>query len=60
MYQSHSSVEKDASFSAQGYAKGPTFLYIEVDNLDDAISATNGAKVIMQSERLFTEHARSE
>jgi len=53
MYQSHSSVEKDASFSAQGYAKGPTFLYIEVDNLDDAISATNGAKVIMPERKAF-------
>jgi hypothetical protein len=31
MYQSYASLEKDSSFSAQGYAKGPAFLYIEVD-----------------------------
>ena len=47
MYQSYTSVEKDSSFLAQGYAKGPTFLYIEVDSLDDVIMATKGAMVVM-------------
>ena len=47
MYQSYASVEKDSSFSAQGYAKSPTFLYIEVDSLDDVIAATKGARVAM-------------
>jgi uncharacterized glyoxalase superfamily protein PhnB len=53
MYQSNASVERDTSFSAQGYAKGPTFLYIEVDNLDDVISATKGAMVVMPERKAF-------
>jgi uncharacterized glyoxalase superfamily protein PhnB len=53
MYQSYASVEKDSSFSAQGYAKGPSFLYIEVDSLDDVIAATNGARVVMPERKTF-------
>ena len=58
MYQSYASVDKDNSFSAQGYAKGPSFLYIEVDSLDDVIAATKGAGVVMP-ERGSTVRARS-
>jgi uncharacterized glyoxalase superfamily protein PhnB len=53
MYQSYASVEKDSLFSAQGYAKGPTFLYIEVDSLDDVIAATKGASVVMPERKTF-------
>jgi len=53
MYQSHASVEKDSSFSAQGYPKGPSFLYIEVDSLDDVIAATKGASVVMPERTAF-------
>lgn len=53
MYQSHASVEKDNSFSAQGYAKGPTFLYIEVNSLDDVIAAMKGAPVVMPERKTF-------
>jgi uncharacterized glyoxalase superfamily protein PhnB len=53
MYQSYASVEKDSSFSAQGYAKGPSFLYIEVDSLDDVIAATKGARVVMPERKTF-------
>lgn len=53
MYQSYASVEKESSFSAQGYAKGPTFLYIEVDSLDDVIAATKGATVVMPERKAF-------
>ncbi len=53
MYQSYGSVEKDSSFLAQGYAKGPTFLYIEVDSLDDLIVATKGATVVMPERKTF-------
>ena len=53
MYESHASVEKDSSFSAQGYAKGPSFLYIEVDSLDDVIAATKGATVVMPKRKAF-------
>jgi uncharacterized glyoxalase superfamily protein PhnB len=47
MYQSYASVEKDGSFSARGYTKGPSFLYTEVDSLDEVIASTKGAKVVM-------------
>ena len=53
MYQSYASVEKDSSFLAHGYAKGPTFLYIEVDSLDDVIAATKGAEVAMPERKTF-------
>jgi len=53
MYQSYASVEKDASFSAQEHAKGPTFLYIEVDSLDAVIAATKGSKVVMPERKAF-------
>jgi uncharacterized glyoxalase superfamily protein PhnB len=53
MYQSYASLEKDSAFSAQDYAKGPTFLYIEVDSLDDVIAATQGAPVVMPERKAF-------
>jgi uncharacterized glyoxalase superfamily protein PhnB len=53
MYQSYASVEKDSSFSAQGYAQGPSFLYIEVDSLDDVIAAMKGATVVMPERKAF-------
>jgi uncharacterized glyoxalase superfamily protein PhnB len=53
MYQSYASVEKDSSFLAQSYAKGTTFLYIEVDNLEDVIAATKGARVVMPERKTF-------
>jgi uncharacterized glyoxalase superfamily protein PhnB len=53
MYQSYASVEKDSSFSARGCAKGPTFLYIEVDSLDEVIAATKGARVVMPERKTF-------
>jgi uncharacterized glyoxalase superfamily protein PhnB len=53
MYQSYASVEKDSSFSAQSYPKGPSFLYIEVDSLDDVIAATKGSTVVMPERKTF-------
>jgi uncharacterized glyoxalase superfamily protein PhnB len=53
MYQSHASVEKDSAFLAQSYAKGPSFLYIEVESLDDVITATKGATVVMPERKAF-------
>jgi uncharacterized glyoxalase superfamily protein PhnB len=53
MYQSYASVEKDGSFSARRYAKGPSFLYIEVDSLDEVIASTKGAKVVMPERKTF-------
>jgi uncharacterized glyoxalase superfamily protein PhnB len=53
MYQSFASVEKDSNFLAQQYRKGPTFLYIEVDSLDDLMAAAQGAKVVMPERKTF-------
>jgi uncharacterized glyoxalase superfamily protein PhnB len=53
MYQSYASVEKDSSFSAQGHVKGPSFLYIEVDSLDEVIAATDGASVVLPERKTF-------
>lgn len=40
MYQTYASVEKDAPASMAGAArKGPTYLYMEVDNLDAVLAA---------------------
>jgi uncharacterized glyoxalase superfamily protein PhnB len=53
MYQSYTSVEKDSSFLTKGYAKGPTFLYIEVDSLDEVIAATKGNTVVLPERKTF-------
>jgi len=53
MYQSFASVEKDSAFLAQQYRKGPTFLYIEVDSLDELIAATAGTNVVMPERKTF-------
>ena len=50
MYQSYASLGEDIPQLKQEISKGPTFLYIEVDNLDAVVAALKGAK-IMQPER---------
>ncbi|HEV2488257.1 MAG TPA: VOC family protein [Candidatus Acidoferrales bacterium] len=48
MYQTYSSVEKDAPAGMSAEArKGPTYLYIEVDNLDDVLTALKNVKKVM-------------
>ena len=47
MYQTYASAEKDISYSGQAHTKGPTFLYVEVESLDDTNMAMNGAEVVM-------------
>jgi len=47
MYQSYASADKDVAAISQVVRKGPTFLYVEVDRLDDAIAASKGAEVVM-------------
>jgi uncharacterized glyoxalase superfamily protein PhnB len=47
MYQSYASADKDATQISQQVRKGPTFLYVEVDNLEEAISAIKGSEVYM-------------
>jgi uncharacterized glyoxalase superfamily protein PhnB len=53
MYQSLASAEKDAAFNTQAYRKGTTFLYLEVENLDDIIAAMMGAEVVMPVRTTF-------
>jgi uncharacterized glyoxalase superfamily protein PhnB len=52
MYQTYSSVEAD-DHSYKAFAKGPTFLYVEVENLDETIRAVNGAEVVMPVRTTF-------
>ena len=47
MYQSYASADKDSAASSYVARKGPTFLYVEVDDLNDIIAALKGAEVVM-------------
>ena len=53
MYQSYASADKDVGAIAQAVRKGPTFLYVEVENLDQTISAVNGAEVVIPVRTTF-------
>ena len=51
MYQSYASVEKDNAATAA--RKGPTFLYIDVDDLSRALAATKGTEIAMPERSTF-------
>jgi uncharacterized glyoxalase superfamily protein PhnB len=54
MYQTYASVEKDAPPSMSAEArKGPTYLYMEVDNLDAVLAAMKDAKLVMPVRTAF-------
>jgi uncharacterized glyoxalase superfamily protein PhnB len=53
MYQSYASADKDVVAISQVVRKGPTFLYIEVDNLDETIAAVHDAEVVMPRRTTF-------
>ena len=54
MYQTYASVEKDAPPAMASEAgKGPTFLYVEVDNFDAVLSAMKDAKIVMPVRTAF-------
>jgi len=53
MYQSYASADKDVTAISQVVRKGPTFLYVEVDNLDETIAAAQGAEVVMPKRTTF-------
>jgi uncharacterized glyoxalase superfamily protein PhnB len=53
MYQTYASAEKDVSMVSPEVRKGPSFLYVEVDNLDPIISAMKGAEVVMPVRTTF-------
>jgi uncharacterized glyoxalase superfamily protein PhnB len=54
MYQTYASVEKDAPSSMSAAArKGPTYLYMEVDNLDAVLAAMKDVKIVMPVRTAF-------
>ncbi len=53
MYQSFASADKDVSTISPMVRKGPTFLYVEVDNLEETINAVKGAEVVMPKRKTF-------
>lgn len=54
MYQTYASVEKDAPPSMAAAArKGPTYLYIEVDNLDAVLTALKDVPKTMPERTAF-------
>jgi uncharacterized glyoxalase superfamily protein PhnB len=52
MYQSYGSLEEDMPLIAET-RKGPTFLYIEVDNLDAVVNALKGSKIVQPERTAF-------
>jgi len=53
MYQSFASAAKDNAATGEAARKGPSFLYIEVADLDAALEATKGAEVVMPVRTTF-------
>jgi uncharacterized glyoxalase superfamily protein PhnB len=53
MYQSFASVEKENAATAAAARKGPSFLYIEVADLNNALEATKGAELTMPVRTTF-------
>jgi uncharacterized glyoxalase superfamily protein PhnB len=53
MYQTYASVEKADPHPDMLARKGPTFLYIEVDDLAAAMAATAGAEIVTPEHTTF-------
>jgi uncharacterized glyoxalase superfamily protein PhnB len=54
MYQTYASVEKDAPPPMASEArKGPTYLYMEVDNFDAVLTAMKDVKIVMSIRTAF-------
>ena len=54
MFQSYASADKDVGTTiSQMVRKGPTFLYVEVDNLAEAIKAVQGSEEVMPRRETF-------
>jgi uncharacterized glyoxalase superfamily protein PhnB len=53
MYQSYASAEKDTSATSSEVRKGPSFLYVEVEHLDEIITAIKGIPVVMPVRTTF-------
>jgi uncharacterized glyoxalase superfamily protein PhnB len=53
MYQTYASADHDLPAISADVRKGPTFLYIEVENLDAIKSAVKGAEVCLPERTTF-------
>jgi len=53
MYQTYASAENDVAAISQVFRKGPSFLYVEVDSLDQTIAAIQGAEVLVAVRTTF-------
>jgi uncharacterized glyoxalase superfamily protein PhnB len=53
MYQSFASAEHDAPEAYKNIVRGPSFLYVEVDNLGEFVEAVKGAEVFMPVRDMF-------
>jgi len=53
MYQSYASIGEDMPGIAEVATKGPTFLYVEVDNLDAVRAALKGSKIAQPERTAF-------
>ncbi len=53
MYQSYVSADKDSAATCEAARKGPTFLYVEVENLNEIIRAIKGAEVVAPVRETF-------
>jgi len=54
MYQTYASVEKDAPPAMSSEArKGPTYLYMEVDNLDPVLAQMKDSRMVMPVRTAF-------
>ena len=53
MYQTYASAEKDVPKISAQIRKGPSFLYVEVENLDEIVTAMKGAEVVIPIRTTF-------
>jgi uncharacterized glyoxalase superfamily protein PhnB len=53
MYQSYASLGEDLPLIAEAARKGPTFLYVEVDNLDAVLAALKNSKIVQPERTAF-------
>ncbi|HLY62647.1 MAG TPA: VOC family protein [Terriglobia bacterium] len=53
MYQTFASADKDVPAVAHFVRQGPTFLYVEVENLEEFMGAVQGAEVVVPVRTTF-------
>ena len=53
MYQSYKSADDDLGSTFHSVRQGPTFLYVDVENLDELIGAIDGVEVTMPVRTTF-------